>query len=75
MDEWMKREKKKRKFQRKKTEFCVDCRTTCDGVKISMPRLKRFINFQQQQQHEYEHGLIEWQSERKRKLRERERIE
>lgn len=41
---------KKEKEESKK--LCVDYRTNCDGVKISMPRLKHFINFQQSRYHD-----------------------
>jgi hypothetical protein len=80
----MKRERKKRKFHTQKTEFRVDCRTTCDGVEISMPRLKRFINFQPTDQpaskHEYEHeheheldGKVKGEKNCERESREREK--
>jgi hypothetical protein len=43
----MKSERERREnFTELKNKFRVDCRTTCDRVEISMPRLKRFINFQ-----------------------------
>lgn len=45
-----------RSGEREKEKNCLDYRTTDGGVKISMPRLKDFINFQQPQHAAAERG-------------------